>query len=94
MKYISSRLSKGNLLFPTEIILDDVGITIKKGGLFKSEIKQFDFSHISSIELNNPRFGFSTISLNVAGTKMIMHGFKKHHVDMIKESINKGKAAL
>ena len=93
MKFKASRLSKGNLLFPTEIYLEEAGITIKKSGMFKRETKQFDFNHITSIELFNPRMGYSTISLFVGGEKMAVHGFKKSELDKIKAGIDQGKAA-
>ena len=93
MKFIASRLSSGNKLFPSEIYLEPTGITIKIPGLFSGETKQFDFNHIASVEIDTPLIGFSSITIFAGGTLMAANGFTKAEVKQIKEGIEKGKQA-
>ena len=93
MKFIASRLSSGNKIFPSEIYLEPTGITIKIPGLFSGETKQFDFNHIASVEIDTPLIGFSSITIFAGGTMMAANGFTKAEVKQIKEGIEKGKQA-
>jgi len=94
MKYIASRLSEGNKIFPAEIYLETTGITIKIPGLFSGESKHFDFNHIASVEIDTPLIGFSTITFFAGGTQMSAHGFTKKEAQEIKEGIEKEKLLL
>lgn len=91
MKFIASRLSSGNKMFPTEIYLEPTGLTIKIPGLFKGETKQFDFDHIASVEIDTPMIGFSSISIFAGGTQMTASGFTKDEVQQIKKAIEDRK---
>ncbi|HTB52300.1 MAG TPA: SHOCT domain-containing protein [Ferruginibacter sp.] len=91
MKFIASRLSKDNKLFPSEIYLESTGITIKIPGLFSGETKHFDYNHIASVEIDTPLIGFSAITIFAGGTKMSANGFTKAEVKQIKEGIEAGK---
>jgi hypothetical protein len=91
MKFVASRLSSGNKLFPDEIYLEPTGITIKIPGLFSGETKHFDYEHIASVEIDTPLVGFSSITLFAGGTMMAANGFTKAEVKQIKEGIEKGK---
>jgi hypothetical protein len=91
MKFVASRLSSGNKIFPAEIYLEPTGITIKIPGLFSGETKQFDFNHIASVEIDTPLVGFSSITIFAGGTMMSANGFTKAEVKQIKEGIEKGK---
>lgn len=93
MKFIASRLSSGNKLFPSEIYLESTGVTIKIPGLFSGETKQFDFNHIASVEIDTPLIGFSSITIFAGGTMMTANGFTKAEVKQIKDGIEKGKQA-
>lgn len=94
MKFVASRLSSGNKLFPAEIYLEPSGITIKIPGLFSGETKHFDYDHIASVEIDTPLIGFSSISLFAGGTMMAANGFTKAEVKQIKEGIEKGKMEI
>lgn len=94
MKFIASRLSSGNKMFPTEIYLEPTGLTIKIPGLFKGETKQFDFDHIASVEIDTPMIGFSSISIFAGGTQMTASGFTKDEVQQIKKAIEDRKLNL
>ena len=91
MKFIASRLSSGNKIFPSEIYLEPTGITIKIPGLFSGETKQFDFNHIASVEIDTPLIGYSSITIFAGGTMMSANGFTKAEVKQIKEGIENGK---
>ncbi len=91
MKYIASRLSEGNKLFPSEIYLEPTGITIKIPGLFSGETKHFDYNHIASVEIDTPMIGFSRITIFAGGTQMSANGFTKEEVKQIKYGIENGK---
>src|ERR1700728_4861649 len=93
MKFTASRLSSDNKIFPSEIYLEDTGITIKIPGLFSGETKHFDFNHIASVEIDTPLIGFSTIRIFAGGTAMSAHGFTKAEVKQIREAIESGKVA-
>lgn len=94
MKFIASRLSSGNKIFPAEIYLEPTGITIKIPGLFSGETKHFDYNHIASVEIDTPLIGFSSITIFAGGTMMAANGFTKAEVKQIQEGIEKGKTEL
>lgn len=91
MKFVASRLSSGNKIFPAEIYVEPTGITIRIPGLFSGETKQFDYNHIASVEIDTPLVGFSSISIFAGGTMMAANGFTKAEVKQIKEEIERGK---
>ncbi len=94
MKFVASRLSSGNKLFPAEIYLEPTGVTIKIPGLFSGETKHFDYDHIASVEIDTPLVGFSSITIFAGGTMMAANGFTKAEVKQIKEGIEKGKTDI
>ena len=86
--FIASRLTTGNKLFPAEIIIDQDGITLKIPGLFSGNEKTIPYSRISSVDINCPLIGYSTISIETTGEGRIKaHGFTKTEVTRIKERI-------
>jgi uncharacterized membrane protein YdbT with pleckstrin-like domain len=86
--FIASRLTAGNKLFPAEIIIDQDGITLKIPGLFSGNEKTIPYSRISSVDINCPLIGYSTISIETTGEGSIKaHGFTKTEVKRIKERI-------
>lgn len=86
--FIASRLTAGNKLFPAEIIIDQDGITLKIPGLFSGNEKTIPYSRISSVDINCPLIGYSTISIETTGEGRIKaHGFTKTEVTRIKERI-------
>ncbi len=91
MKFVASRLSSGNKIFPAEIYVEPTGITIRIPGLFSGETKQFDYHHIASVEIDTPLVGFSSITIFAGGTMMAANGFTKTEVKQIKEEIERGK---
>lgn len=91
MKFTASRLSEGNKAFPTEIILEENSIEIKKPGVFSGESKYLNYEDISAIEVDSPMIGFSTLRLFLNGNKVEVHGFSKSDVNEIRKLIDNGR---
>lgn len=86
--FIASRLTAGNKLFPAEIIIDQDGITLKIPGLFSGNEKTIPYTRISSVDINCPLVGYSTINIETTGEGSIKaHGFTKSEVTRIKNLI-------
>ena len=91
MKYVASRLSEGNKLFPAEIITEENGITIKIPGLFSGDTTTIAYDSISAVEIDTPLIGYSTIRFYHSGNKVEAHGFSKSDVKEIKSFIEEGR---
>lgn len=86
--FIASRLTAGNKVFPSQIIVDQDGVTLKIPGLFSGNEKTIPFTRISSVNTISPLIGYSTISIETTGEGSIKaHGFTKSEVTRIKELI-------
>lgn len=92
MKFIASRLSEGNKVFPAEIHIERSGLTVRIPGLFKGKSEYFDFKKISNIAVETPMIGYSTITFHASGAKVSAHGFTTSEVKQIKQAIEVGKA--
>jgi uncharacterized membrane protein YdbT with pleckstrin-like domain len=87
-KYIASRLVNGNRLFPTQIIINDLGVTVKIPSLFSGKEQTIPFSRISSVNIDCPFVGYSTIVIETTGEGQISaNGFLKSEVIEMKELI-------
>ena len=87
-KYKAARLSEGNKVFPIEILIDDEGVTLKHPGLFSGQEKTIPFSRVSSVDVDCPLVGFSTIIIQTTGEgKIDAHGFTKNEVIEMKKMI-------
>ena len=86
--FIASRLSEGNKTFPIKIIIDTMGVTLKHPGLFSGQEQTVPFSRISSVDVDSPLVGYSTIIINTTGQgKIEAHGFTKAEVNTMKKMI-------
>lgn len=86
--FIASRLTAGNKLFPSEIIVDLSGVTLKIPGLFSGNEKTIPYTRISSVDIICPFLGYSSISIETTGEGSIKaHGFTKSEVTRMKELI-------
>lgn len=92
MKFTASRLSEGNKAFPTEIILTENNIEIKKPGVFSGDSKYLNYEDITAIEVDSPMIGFSTIRLFLTGIKVEVHGFSKSDIQEIRKLIDEGRS--
>ncbi len=92
MKYVASRLSEGNKIFPAEIMTEENGITIKIPGLFSGDTTTIAYDSISAVEIDTPLIGYSTIRFYHSGNKVEAHGFSKSDVSEIKAFIEQGRS--
>lgn len=90
MKITASRLSQGNKIFPAEIDITDNGLNLRIPGLFKDKTTYFSFSAISSVSIDTPLIGYSTIHISAQGSTFSIHGFTKSEVKQIKSAIEAG----
>ncbi len=86
--FIAARLAEGNRIFPSKIIIDQQGVTLKVPSLFSGNEKTIPFSRISSVNIDCPLVGYSTIIIDTTGEGNIRaHGFKKEEVMRMKTMI-------
>jgi len=86
--FIASRLTEGNRIFPSKIIIDKLGVTLKVHGLFSGNEKTIPFHRISSVDIDCPFVGYSTIIIETTGEGRInAHGFTKDEVIRMKKII-------
>lgn len=91
MKFTASRLSEGNKVFPTEIYLEENSIEIKSPGLFSGDSKYLNYEDITSIEVDTPMIGFSTLRLFLNGNKVEVSGFSKSDIKKIRQMIDEAR---
>lgn len=75
--FTASRISEGNVLFPPTIIFDDDGVTVRCPFIFSGKSTYIPYSCISSVHIETPIIGFSTISFYALGNLVSIHGFLK-----------------
>ena len=86
--FIASRLTEGNRIFPSRIIIDKLGITLKVPGFFSGNEKTIPFNRISSVDIDCPFIGYSTIIIETTGEGEIRaHGFTKDELKRMKKII-------
>lgn len=86
-KYCASRISRDNILFPPQIILENTGVTIKCPDLFSGRITRIAYDKISHIRIFTPLIGFSSISFFTFGEEICINGFTKAEANEIKQII-------
>lgn len=91
MKFVASRLSEGNKLFPAEILIEETGIKVKLPGFFSGKTQFISYEHISSVEIDSPMIGFSTLRFFHAGKEVAAHGFSKKDAKEIESAIDEGR---
>lgn len=87
MKYVTSRISKGNKLFPTEISTEENGLSVRMPGMFNDKNTFLAYSSISSVTVETPLIGFSTIYISSQGSQITIHGFSKRDAIAIRKAI-------
>ena len=86
--FIASRLTSGNRVFRSKISIDELGVTLKDPGLFRGKENTIPFISISSVDIDCPLIGFSTINIETNGEERIsLHGFTAKNVKRMKELI-------
>lgn len=86
--FTAARLTQGNRIFPSKVIIDEQGVTLKVPSLFSGNEKTIPFSRISSVDIDCPMVGYSTIIINTTGEGNIRaHGFTKAEVLRMKTMV-------
>ena len=86
--FVASRLTGGNRVFPSKIIIDNQGVTVKDPGLFSGKEKTIPYSRVASVDIDCPFVGYSTIIIETTGDGRIRtNGFTKSEVKTMKELI-------
>jgi len=86
--FTASRLTSGNRVFPSKITIDTIGVTLHDPGFFSGKEKTIPFSRISSVNIETPFVGFSSIVIETTGEGQIrLNGFKKSEVVEMKNLI-------
>lgn len=84
-KYVASRVSEGNRLFPAEIHIDTNEVMLKFPGFFSGKTRHIIYQQIEGVHIDTPMIGYSTITFVVGGEKLVGHGFTKSEVKEIKQ---------
>jgi hypothetical protein len=86
--FIASRMTSGNKIFRSKIIIEELGVTLNDPGLYSGKAKTIPYSRISYVFIECPIIGFSTINIETTGDgKIIAHGFTADKVIRMKELI-------
>lgn len=91
-KYVASRLSDGNKLFPPHIVVEINGLKVKIPGFWKGKEIFIPYDEIASVSVNSRLIGFSTLRFYTRGTEVAVHGFTKSQVEDIKRDIESGQS--
>jgi hypothetical protein len=83
----ASRLTEGNKVFPTQVIITKNSVTINKPGLFSSDEKTIPMSHITHVDVHCPFMGFSSVTFGTEDTPIKVFGFTKSEVKEMKEVV-------
>jgi len=86
--FIASRISEGNSVFPCRIVINEHHVTLKIPSFFSGDEETIPYSRISSVRIDCPFVGYSTIIIQTTGEgEVIAHGFTKSEVIRMKELI-------
>lgn len=87
-KYTASRISEGNRIFPCELLMDDMAVTLKVPGFMNGKETTIPLNRISSVDIETPFIGYSTIIIETTGESAIKaHGFTKAEVSEMKNTL-------
>jgi len=90
-EFEASRLSDGNKLMPNKVSIDDFGVTLRIPGVFSGKEKTLTYHDISSVKIETPMVGFSTITFNTKGwDDLVAKGFSKDQAQEIKQLVQLG----
>ncbi len=85
-EFQASRLSDGNKVMPNTIKIDDFGVTLKIPGVFSGKEKTLTYHQISSVQIDSPMVGFSTITFDTIGwDRITAKGFSKEDAHEVKQ---------
>jgi hypothetical protein len=91
----ASRWTKGNLLFPTSIIVNDLSITRRKRSWFRTDEMTITISKVASVHIRTGMVWSDILIESSGGTDpFTSHGHKKSDAIRIKELIETAQAQL
>lgn len=75
-------------MFPGKITIGDNGVTMHVPSFFSGKETTIPFSRISTVDIQCPLIGFSSITISTAGEgRITANGFTKAEVKEMKEMI-------
>lgn len=83
----ASRLTEGNKVFPTKLIITNRSVTIRKPGVFSSDEKIIPMLQITHVDVSCPFVGFSSITIGTENEPVKVSGFTRSEVNQIKDII-------
>ncbi|NQU30803.1 MAG: PH domain-containing protein [Anaerolineae bacterium] len=87
-RYVSSRLTSGNFLFPDEVTIAEDGIHFVKRRIFGSDEEIISYGKIASVKLNSGiLFADITIETSGGSQPIFLNGLMKGAAQEIKEAI-------
>ena len=88
--YQSSRLTKGNFLFPDQLTIADDGVHFMKRKLFGSDEETINYKQIASVKAKNGII-WATLAVETSGGSqpVIINGLGKSSASEIKEAIRR-----
>lgn len=90
-EFEASRLSDGNKIMPNKITIDDFGVTLRVPGVFSGKEKTLTYHQISSVQIDSPMVGYSTITFDTIGwDRIIAKGFSKEDAHEVKKLVQLG----
>ena len=86
--FFASRLTRGNMIFPTEISVSPVRVLKIKRSWFSSDEESISISHVASVRIKTGIF-FSDIWIESSGgtNQIFSHGHSKGDAQAIKSTI-------
>ena len=87
-RFYASRLTQGNELFPARITIDNSGVHLRLPSFMSGQERTIPFRQISSVEINCPFIGYSTITFQTTGqNELSVHGFTFREVKKMRSLI-------
>jgi hypothetical protein len=83
MKFVASRLSGGNTIFPKQIIIMNDTLTIITRGHREEFTISLPMLRIDDVDVVSPKLGFSTLHFKGAWKISPVHGFTKRQCEEI-----------
>lgn len=91
MEFVANRLSSGNRVFPDKVKIEEIGVTLRSPSLFSGKEHTLMYHQLSSISVENPMFGFTSVVFRTLTNQRIeCKGFAKSDAEEIKKMVHAG----
>jgi len=88
-EFVASRITRGNIIFPKRIEINEKQITFVTPGVFNTIKKSIYINNIAEVELVYNRLGFCAIKvIKKFGGSEFLNGFRALDADRIKSIID------